>query len=154
MEKQRIRLLNMKYEEEIFITRINYNIYSIPLFSMNKINEEFKINNIRSSNLNKTGIIECEVVKIEEKKMKVMNALFECKSCSKKYDIKQNSLELEKPMVCMECGSRNFKLIKDQSTYIDSQMTLVKDVTPFTDKFGRKRKAKSPCVLTREKTTE
>ena len=58
---------------------------------------------------------------------KIKKAVFECRGCMRLHEMEQdpNSLTMLEPSLCSECGGRSFRLLKDQSTYINERLLLI-----------------------------
>lgn len=55
------------------------------------------------------------------------NALFECRRCMRPHEIKQFSSDsIIEPSLCTECGGRSFRLVEEESSFIDSQEIVIK----------------------------
>ena len=53
---------------------------------------------------------------------KYATAVFECRTCLKKYEIIQGRQgEVYEPIVCRECGATKFKILPQECRYVDTQ---------------------------------
>ena len=76
------------------------------------------------------------LVKRKSPKMpRLNNAQFECRSCCRLVTVPQSSSSIVEPGMCMECGAKQFKLLENESTHIDTQMIWVQD--PLENLVGR-----------------
>lgn len=75
---------------------------------------------IKSTELGKQVDFIGIVKKVYPIEPKVKVAVFECRSCMRIYEVTQNILKKTcQPTVCQECGGRSFKLLENESTFID-----------------------------------
>lgn len=59
-------------------------------------------------------------------------AVFECKGCMRLHEVKQTLEELHQPAVCTECGGKKFKLLPNDSSFIERQMIMLSvDELPY-----------------------
>lgn len=63
------------------------------------------------------GIIE----KIKEPLPQIKSAVFECRGCMRLHEIEQTSGDhIIEPALCSECGGRSFRLLQEESRYINT----------------------------------
>ena len=93
-----------------------------------KLNVRFKNvrNNIplrflRSEFIGKFIAVDGIVRKTDEIHPRIMSAVFECRSCMRMHEVEQKSNIIHEPAVCQECGGRSFRLVQDESRYMDTQ---------------------------------
>lgn len=58
----------------------------------------------------------------------IENAVFECRGCMRLHEVEQYSdRTIIEPSLCGECGGRSFRLLQEESHYIDKQVLLIGD---------------------------
>ena len=68
------------------------------------------------------GIIE----DVEKPSARIKNAIFECRGCMRLHEVEQPSDNtIIEPSLCSECGGRNFRLLREESEYVDTQELIV-----------------------------
>lgn len=68
------------------------------------------------------GIIE----EIEKPSARIKIGIFECRSCMRLHEVEQSSDNtFIEPSLCSECGGRNFRLLREESKYIDTQELII-----------------------------
>ena len=73
--------------------------------------------------INITGIL----VAVEEPSTRIETGIFECRGCMRLHDIEQTSrIHITEPSLCSECGGRSFRLLQEESRYIDTQTFRLK----------------------------
>lgn len=99
-----------------------------------KLNVRFKNvrNNIplrflRSEFIGKFIAVDGIVRKTDEIHPRIMSAVFECRSCMRMHEVEQKSNIIHEPAVCQECGGRSFKLVQDESRYMDTQTVKLQE---------------------------
>ncbi|WP_405285993.1 hypothetical protein [Methanobrevibacter sp.] len=83
------------------------------------------LDSARSEYMGKFVSIDGIIKKVEEPYMRLGTALFECPACYKLYEVEQNNNNLIEPSLCIECGGRSFRLLYDESKYIDVQKLII-----------------------------
>ena len=81
-----------------------------------------------------TGIINNYTINHQ---VKIKTASFECRGCARIETIEQDSMNLKEPSLCSECGGRNFKLLEEQSKFINMKYLTI---TENIDEMGGKTK--------------
>lgn len=73
-------------------------------------------------------INECSICNIQSPTPKLDNAVFECRGCMRLHEVEQHvSGKIIEPTLCSECGGRSFRLLQEESDYIDTQIITVTD---------------------------
>jgi replicative DNA helicase Mcm len=90
--------------------------------------QEVEIKNVRSDHINRFLKIPCTVTKITEVKPKLIEAAFECRHCGRVYNIPQEEQmgKILEPVMC-SCERKNFELLIDQSSFVDTQVAAVQE---------------------------
>ena len=99
-----------------------------------KLNVRFKNvrNNIplrflRSEFIGKFIAVDGIVRKTDEIHPRIMSAVFKCRSCMRMHEVEQKSNIIHEPAVCQECGGRSFRLVQDESRYMDTQTVKLQE---------------------------
>jgi replicative DNA helicase Mcm len=86
---------------------------------------------LKSARLHKLVTVDALVKKTTPIIPVIKNAMFECRSCMRLYDQKQDMStglkEPKEPAMCHECGGRSFRLLKEESDYEDFQVITVQE---------------------------
>jgi len=99
------------------------------------------VREIRESDLNRFLAIDGIVRRVSEVRPQIRDAVFECVACRTKFHEPQDeaSLVFREPLECPECGKAQgrtrFRLIAEESTYVDAQRIEVQE-RPETLKHG------------------
>ncbi len=68
------------------------------------------------------------VRKTDEIRPRIETARFECRGCMRIYDIEQSTGDnITPPSLCPECGGRSFRLVLEESKYIDTQSARMQE---------------------------
>ena len=82
---------------------------------------------LRSEYIGKFIAVDGIVRKTDEIHPRIMSAVFECRSCMRIHDVEQKSNIIHEPAVCQECGGRSFKLLQEESRYMDTQTVKLQE---------------------------
>ena len=82
---------------------------------------------LRSEFIGKFIAVDGIVRKTDEIHPRIMTAAFECRSCLRIHEVAQKSNLIHEPAVCTECGGRSFKLLQDESEYMDTQTVKLQE---------------------------
>lgn len=82
---------------------------------------------LRSEFIGKFIAVDGIVRKTDEIHPRIMTAVFECRSCMRLHEVAQKSNIIHEPAVCTECGGRSFKLLQDESRYMDTQTVKLQE---------------------------
>ncbi len=82
---------------------------------------------LRSEYIGKLIAVDGIVRKTDEIHPRIINAVFECRSCLRLHEVEQKTSLIHEPAVCQECGGRSFKLLQDASVYMDTQTVKVQE---------------------------
>jgi len=82
---------------------------------------------LRSELIGKFIAVDGIVRKTDEIHPRIMTAVFECRSCMRLHEVAQKSNIIHEPAVCTECGGRSFKLLQDESRYMDTQTVKLQE---------------------------
>ncbi|MDR0911541.1 MAG: minichromosome maintenance protein MCM [Methanobrevibacter sp.] len=68
------------------------------------------------------------VRKTDEIRPRIEIGTFECRACMRTYDVEQTSTNsTTEPTICPECGGRSFRLLQEESKYIDTQTARIQE---------------------------
>lgn len=67
------------------------------------------------------------IIAVDEPKTRVETARFTCRGCMAEYSIKQYTSNLVEPVLCSECGNRNFKRLESEDTYKDIRQIILEE---------------------------
>lgn len=82
---------------------------------------------LRSEFIGKFIAVDGIVRKTDEIHPRIMSAVFECRSCMRMHEVEQKSNIIHEPAVCQECGGRSFRLVQDESRYMDTQTVKLQE---------------------------
>jgi DNA replicative helicase MCM subunit Mcm2 (Cdc46/Mcm family) len=88
------------------------------------------LNNIKSSDIGHLISFEAHFIEVDKIEPILNNAVFECRSCMRLHEIPQLSDKLSEPSMCIECGGRSFRLLQEESTFIDTQQFILEGIKP------------------------
>ena len=72
--------------------------------------------------------VEGIVRKTDEIRPRIETGVFECRGCMRLHEVEQpNSNATVEPSLCTECGGRSFRLLQEESRYIDTQTARVQE---------------------------
>lgn len=68
------------------------------------------------------------VRKTDEIRPRIETAVFECRGCMRLHEVEQSSdTRIVEPSLCSECGGRSFRLLQEDSKYIDTQTARMQE---------------------------
>ena len=68
------------------------------------------------------------VRKTDEIRPRIETAVFECRGCMRLHEVEQSSdSRIVEPSLCSECGGRSFRLLQEESKYIDTQTARMQE---------------------------
>ncbi|MCE5214427.1 MAG: minichromosome maintenance protein MCM [Methanobacterium sp.] len=82
---------------------------------------------LRSKYIGKFVAVDGIVRKTDEIRPRIMNATFECRSCMRLHEIPQRNTLISEPAICQECGGRSFRLLQEESEFMDTQTTKLQE---------------------------
>ncbi|MDO5824792.1 MAG: minichromosome maintenance protein MCM [Methanosphaera sp.] len=82
---------------------------------------------LRSEFIGKFIAVDGIVRKTDEIHPRIMTAVFECRGCMRLHEVAQKSNIIHEPAVCTECGGRSFKLLQEESKYMDTQTVKLQE---------------------------
>ena len=91
------------------------------------IRNNIQLRYLRSKYLGKFVSVDGIIRKTDEIRPRIINALFECRSCMRLQEVPQTSNVISEPALCKECGGRSFKLLQEDSEFMDTQTIKVQE---------------------------
>jgi replicative DNA helicase Mcm len=82
---------------------------------------------LRSKFIGKFVSVDGIVRKTDEIRPRIVTAIFECRSCMRLHEISQRSNIITEPALCQECGGRSFRLLQEESEFLDTQNTKLQE---------------------------
>ena len=91
------------------------------------IRNNIQLRYLRSKYIGKFVAVDGIVRKTDEIRPRIVNALFECRSCMRLQEVPQTSNMISEPALCQECGGRSFRLLQEESEFMDTQTTKLQE---------------------------
>jgi replicative DNA helicase Mcm len=91
------------------------------------IRNNIQLRYLRSKYIGKFVAVDGIVRKTDEIRPRIINAMFECRSCMRLQEVPQTSNMISEPALCQECGGRSFKLLQEESEFMDTQTTKLQE---------------------------
>ena len=82
---------------------------------------------LRSKYIGKLVAVDGIVRKTDEIRPRILKAIFECRSCMRLHEVQQKSNLITEPALCQECGGRSFRILQEESEFLDTQSTKVQE---------------------------
>jgi len=82
---------------------------------------------LRSKYIGKFVAVDGIVRKTDEIRPRIVKAIFECRSCMRLHEVQQKSNIITEPALCQECGGRSFRILQEESEFLDTQNTKVQE---------------------------
>lgn len=82
---------------------------------------------LRSKYIGKFIAVDGIVRKANEIRPRIVNAMFECRSCMRLHEVPQKSNLISEPALCNDCGGRSFRLLQEESEFLDTQTTKLQE---------------------------
>ncbi len=82
---------------------------------------------LRSKYIGKFISVDGIVRKTDEIRPRIVNATFECRGCMRLHEVTQSSNMITEPSLCSECGGRSFRLLQEESEFMDTQTVKVQE---------------------------
>ncbi len=92
-----------------------------------KIRNNIQLKDLRSKYIGKFVAVDGIVRKTDEIRPRIINATFECRSCMRLHEVKQQTSLISEPAICQECGGRSFRLLQEESEFMDIQYTKMQE---------------------------
>lgn len=122
-------VLNHAYEglrrteniHDIELNKCKARFFNLP------ISRRVLIRDLRSEHISKFLSIEGIVRKVTDVRPRILEAVFMCSSCGKKYHVEQDDSTIKSPFECKNCNSRRFVLVTEESVSVDSQRIKIQE---------------------------
>lgn len=115
-------LMSLDFPSDLLKVDINIRFINLPLTAKQLISE------IRSDQVGKLLSIEGIIRKATDVRPKLIMASFECRRCGNVMGVEQIEPAIKEPFLCESCETRGpFKLLPEESTFIDSQKILMQE---------------------------
>lgn len=85
------------------------------------------LKDLRSKYIGKFVAVDGIVRKTDEIRPRIVNAIFECRSCMRLHEVTQETNLISEPALCQDCGGRSFRLLQEESEFMDTQTTKVQE---------------------------
>lgn len=82
---------------------------------------------LKSKYIGKLVAVDGIIRKANEIRPRIVSAMFECRSCMRLHEVPQKSNMISEPALCQECGGRSFRLLQEESEFIDTQTTKLQE---------------------------
>lgn len=82
---------------------------------------------LRSKYIGKFVSVDGIVRKTDEIRPRIVKAVFECRGCMRLHEIPQKTGLISEPALCQECGGRSFRLLQEESEFMDTQNTKLQE---------------------------
>ena len=82
---------------------------------------------LRSKYIGKFIAVDGIVRKANEIRPRIVSAMFECRSCMRLHEVPQKSNLISEPALCNDCGGRSFRLLQEESEFLDTQTTKLQE---------------------------
>ena len=87
-----------------------------------------QLKHLLSKYIGKFVSVEGIVRKTDEIRPRIETGVFECRGCMRLHEVEQtNTNTIVEPSLCTECGGRSFRLLQEESRYIDTQTARVQE---------------------------
>lgn len=82
---------------------------------------------LRSKFIGKFISVDGIVRKTDEIRPRIVNAVFECRGCMRIHEVSQSSNMITEPSLCQDCGGRSFRLLQEESEFLDTQTVKLQE---------------------------
>ena len=80
------------------------------------------LKDITSRHINTFVTVDGRLKNISKVRPRIETGVFECRGCMRLHEVEQTSMNtIIEPSLCSECGGRSFRLLQEESKYIDTQ---------------------------------
>ncbi len=91
------------------------------------VSNNIPLRDLRSKYIGKFVAVDGIVRKTDEIRPRIVNAMFECRSCMRLHEVPQKSNIISEPALCNDCGGRSFRLLQEESEFLDTQSTKLQE---------------------------
>ena len=82
---------------------------------------------LRSKFIGKFISVDGIVRKTDEIRPRIVTATFECRGCLRQHEVTQSSNMITEPSLCSDCGGRSFRLLQEESEFLDTQTVKIQE---------------------------
>ncbi len=82
---------------------------------------------LRSKFIGKFISVDGIVRKTDEIRPRIITATFECRGCLRQHEVTQSSNMITEPSLCSDCGGRSFRLLQEESEFLDTQTVKIQE---------------------------
>lgn len=82
---------------------------------------------LRSKYIGKFISVDGIVRKTDEIRPRIVTATFECRGCMRLHEVAQSSNMITEPSLCSDCGGRSFRLLQEESEFLDTQTVKLQE---------------------------
>ncbi|MFB2623376.1 minichromosome maintenance protein MCM [Methanothermobacter marburgensis] len=100
---------------------------------------------LRSKFIGKFVAVDGIVRKTDEIRPRIVKAVFECRGCMRLHEVSQSTNMITEPSLCSECGGRSFRLLQDESEFLDTQTLKLQE--PLENLSGGEQPRQITVVL-------
>ncbi len=94
---------------------------------MSNVTNELDLRYLRSKYIGKFLSFPGIVRKTDEIRPRIVSAKFECRGCMRLHEVTQTSNIITEPSLCPECGGRSFRLLQEESEFMDTQTVKIQE---------------------------
>jgi replicative DNA helicase Mcm len=91
------------------------------------VNNIIPLRDLRSKYIGKFISVDGIIRKANEIRPRIVNAMFECRSCMRLHEVPQKSNMISEPALCNDCGGRSFRLLQEESEFLDTQTARLQE---------------------------
>ena len=92
------------------------------------LNNNIPLSDLLSKYIGKFVSADGIVMKTDEIRPRIETGTFECRGCMRLIEVEQSSgNHISEPTLCNECGGRSFRLLQEESKYIDTQSARMQE---------------------------
>lgn len=92
-----------------------------------KVDNIIQLRDLKSKYIGKFIAVDGIIRKANEIRPRIVNAMFECRSCMRLHEVPQKSNMISEPALCNDCGGRSFRLLQEESEFLDTQTTRLQE---------------------------
>ena len=94
---------------------------------ISNVTNEVELRYLRSKYIGKFLSFPGIVRKTDEIRPRIVSATFECRGCMRLHEVTQTSNIISEPSLCPECGGRSFRLLQEESEFMDTQTVKIQE---------------------------
>ncbi|MGC9517806.1 MAG: minichromosome maintenance protein MCM [Methanomicrobiales archaeon] len=94
---------------------------------MENVSNNIPLRFLRSKFIGKFVSVDGIVRKTDEIRPRIVKAVFECRGCMRIHEVTQSSNMITEPSLCQDCGGRSFRLLQEESEFLDTQTVKLQE---------------------------